>query len=123
MVSLRRYATLSLLRAASLLRWLVAVFLAVFAGMTRLTLVACVQVGTFQAALVASSLNKPFYVAAESFKFSRIFPLNQSDIPRREGQPEMDNDYTPPNHITLLFTDVGVLTPSAVSDELIRLYQ
>ena len=32
-------------------------------------------------------------------------------------------DYTPPEYITLLFTDLGVLTPSAVSDELIRLYQ
>lgn len=31
-------------------------------------------------------------------------------------------DYTPPNYITLLFTDLGVLTPSAVSDELIKLY-
>lgn len=31
-------------------------------------------------------------------------------------------DYTPPHLITLLFTDLGVLTPSAVSDELIQLY-
>lgn len=31
-------------------------------------------------------------------------------------------DYTPAEYITLLFTDLGVLTPSAVSDELIRLY-
>lgn len=31
-------------------------------------------------------------------------------------------DYTPPQSITLLFTDLGVLTPSAVSDELIQLY-
>jgi translation initiation factor eIF-2B subunit alpha len=31
-------------------------------------------------------------------------------------------DYTPPAYITLLFTDLGVLTPSAVSDELIKLY-
>jgi translation initiation factor eIF-2B subunit alpha len=31
-------------------------------------------------------------------------------------------DYTPPAFITLLFTDLGVLTPSAVSDELIKLY-
>lgn len=31
-------------------------------------------------------------------------------------------DYTPPSFITLLFTDLGVLTPSAVSDELIKLY-
>ena len=31
-------------------------------------------------------------------------------------------DYTPPAYITLLFTDLGILTPSAVSDELIKLY-
>ncbi len=40
--------------------------------------------------------------------------------------PQIDNpgvDYTPPEFITLLFTDLGVFTPSAVSDELIKLYQ
>ena len=31
-------------------------------------------------------------------------------------------DYTPPCYITMLFTDLGVLTPSAVSDELIKLF-
>jgi translation initiation factor eIF-2B subunit alpha len=31
-------------------------------------------------------------------------------------------DYTPPSFIKLLFTDLGILTPSAVSDELIKLY-
>jgi translation initiation factor eIF-2B subunit alpha len=31
-------------------------------------------------------------------------------------------DYTPPNYISLLFTDIGVLTPSGVSDELIQFY-
>jgi translation initiation factor eIF-2B subunit alpha len=31
-------------------------------------------------------------------------------------------DYTPPEYISLLFTDLGVLTPSSVSDELIKLY-
>jgi translation initiation factor eIF-2B subunit alpha len=37
-----------------------------------------------------------------------------------ENHPTID--YTPPSYITLLFTDVGVLTPSAVSDELIKMY-
>ena len=32
-------------------------------------------------------------------------------------------DFTPAKFITLLFTDLGVLTTSAISDELIRLYQ
>lgn len=31
--------------------------------------------------------------------------------------------YTPPQLITLLITDLGVLTPAAVSDQLILLYQ
>lgn len=38
----------------------------------------------------------------------------------REEHPWVD--YTSPSLITLLFTDLGVLTPSAVSDELIKLY-
>lgn len=38
---------------------------------------------------------------------------------------QVDNpsrDYTPPSCISLLVTDLGVLTPAAVSDELIQLY-
>ena len=31
-------------------------------------------------------------------------------------------DYTPPNFISLLITDLGVLTPGGVSEELIKLY-
>ncbi|GAB5362791.1 hypothetical protein AAMO2058_000828900 [Amorphochlora amoebiformis] len=40
-------------------------------------------VGTYQMAMVASLLNKPVYVAAESYKFSRLFPLSQKDIKQR----------------------------------------
>ncbi len=86
-------------------------------------------------------MKKPFYVAAESYKFARLYPLNQKDVPQAEtsyGFPDgtdhskfsenmhFENpffDYTPPNYISLMFTDLGVLTPSAVSDELIKLYQ
>lgn len=99
------------------------------------------KVGTYQMAIVAKALKKPFYVAAESYKFARLFPLNQSDLPELKSEQmdiepigaskvpenvEFDNpscDFTPPSYITLLFTDLGVLTPSAVSDELIKLYQ
>lgn len=70
---------------------------------------------------------------AESFKFVRLFPLNQTDLPPQHTSelPEAPQgvstlnptlDYTPPSFITLMFTDLGVLTPSAVSDELIKLY-
>jgi len=97
------------------------------------------RMGTYQMAIVAKAMQKPFYVVVESFKFSRIFPLRQSDLPT-EQQPwqalakaseplpdniEVDNpgqDFTPPDLISLLFTEIGVLTPSAVSDELIKLY-
>ena len=37
--------------------------------------------------------------------------------------PPAMRSYTPPQLITLLITDLGVLTPAAVSDQLILLYQ
>ena len=72
---------------------------------------------------------------------TRLHPLpTQDDLPKHEtkrehaafvglGSPpnnliaeKPSRDYTPPCYITLLFTDLGVLTPSAVSDELIKLF-
>jgi len=91
-------------------------------------------------AVMARAANKPFYAVVESYKFVRIFPLNQTDLPSKascnmllDGRVEEQHmgglrddhptiDYTPPQYITLLFTDIGVLTPSGVSDELIKLY-
>lgn len=104
--------------------------------------------------MVAKTLKKPFYVAVESYKFARMYPLTQRDVTdmfRHDSDeashshantstaateiaasiPRNDNisffhttiDYTPAEYITLLFTDLGVLTPAAVSDELIKLYQ
>ncbi|KAI9244268.1 hypothetical protein EDC94DRAFT_530998 [Helicostylum pulchrum] len=106
------------------------------------------KIGTFQISLVAKALGKPVYAVAESYKFVRVYPLNQYDIPsetpeivtftsrRRKSfsatadaesveELALSNpsvDYTPPQYITLLLTDLGVLTPSGVSDELIKLY-
>lgn len=91
------------------------------------------RVGTYTMALCAREMKKPFYVLAESLKFSRIFPLNQRDLPndykfsRKSLEKDLAPahplvDYTSPAYITLLFTDIGILTPSAVSDELIKLY-
>ena len=39
------------------------------------------KVGTLSLAICAKEMNKPMYVFAESFKFSLLYPLNQSDIP------------------------------------------
>lgn len=121
------------------------------------------KVGTFALGVMAKELGVPLYVAAESYKFTRLYPLNNADLPEMgrisgnlkflDTQTEaaaaagtticstgglqryvvdlppsvsIENppcDFTPAKYITLLFTDLGVLTPSAVSDELIRLYQ
>ena len=115
------------------------------------------KLGTYQIAIVAKALKKPFYVAVESYKFARMYPLNQRDAtdmcghdlaagsPASVSRPikscsnnsgdspaiSTENqsyhhpkiDFTPAEFITLLFTDLGVLTPAAVSDELIKLYQ
>ncbi|XP_064612849.1 translation initiation factor eIF2B subunit alpha-like [Liolophura sinensis] len=93
------------------------------------------KIGTFALAISAREMNKPVYVLAESFKFVRLYPLNQQDIPNQfkyqakvlKSKADLDKehplvDYTPPLYISLLFTDLGILTPSAVSDELIKLY-
>lgn len=81
-------------------------------------------------------MNKPFYVLVESFKFIRIYPVSQNDIPDRlkykdqlkdKSRNELNPleplvDYTPPNYIDLLLTDLGPLTVASVSDVLIQLY-
>jgi translation initiation factor eIF-2B subunit alpha len=38
------------------------------------------KTGTYQIAMVAKALNKPLYVAVESYKFSRLYPLTQRDV-------------------------------------------
>lgn len=43
-------------------------------------------------------------------------------IPVKVEVERSARDYTPPQYLTLLFTDLGVLSPSVVSDELIQLY-
>ncbi|KAJ1662873.1 translation initiation factor eIF-2B subunit alpha [Coemansia sp. RSA 1813] len=100
------------------------------------------KIGTYQIAILAKAAKKPLYALAESFKFVRLYPLSQYDLPTyrsdllsfkdkpkaaTDWQAELlrNNpmlDYTPPEYITLLFTDLGVMTPSGVSDELIKFY-
>ena len=84
------------------------------------------KIGTFTIALCAKAYNKPFYVFAESLKFIKRFPLQQSDIfdlldedLDEEHKIDVTNitvDYTAPEYISALFTDIGIFTPAAVSD-------
>lgn len=101
------------------------------------------SMGTYQMGLLARSKRRPFYVVAESHKFVRVFPLDGNDLPikqrgidfstgsedggehgedRRKDVGEVDVDFTPPEFITAIVTENGVQTPSAVSEELIKIW-
>jgi len=124
------------------------------------------RLGTYQMATLAKVAGKPFYVASESHKFVRLYPLGQQDLgieqhivdfrtakgpernvrqeaqaERDEGVADMDGggalmqkvaglqcppgeavDYTPPQFISGIITESGVLLPSAVSEELIKIW-
>ena len=108
--------------------------------------------GTQQLAMLAHAHNIPFYVAAESFKFVREFPLGcgaddlakmgvrqptlgfstgeasrkdatkveeDGKVIREEGEKV---DVTAPYLISALITENGTMTPSAVSEELVKLW-
>ncbi|KAI0341690.1 IF-2B-domain-containing protein [Trametopsis cervina] len=133
-------------------------------------------VGSNQMAIIAKAAHKPFYALAESYKFHRLFPLSQYDLPTHtpntlsfpplpaptaatdeslsghssgtstvEGHenshsenangvphqrimtPEQiaknpDVDYTRPDLISLVFSDVGILTPEGVSQYLVGMF-
>lgn len=99
--------------------------------------------GTNQMGLLAKCIGKPFYVVAESHKFVRFHPLGGDDLPHGQkvldfstecGEEEKEHeegkrkagdeavDFTPPDLITALVTENGVQTPSAVSEELIKIW-
>ncbi|KAK2466943.1 hypothetical protein APHAL10511_001201 [Amanita phalloides] len=115
-------------------------------------------VGSNQIAIIAQAANKPFYALAESYKFHRLFPLSQYDLPSHNSRifsfPEYsppawqndasktdlqsvipgkitqeqvsrdnpDVDYTRPDLISLVFSDVGSLTPEGVSQYLVGMF-
>ncbi|TPX32805.1 S-methyl-5-thioribose-1-phosphate isomerase [Synchytrium microbalum] len=92
------------------------------------------QLGTYQIALVAKQANVPFYVVAESSKFMKSFPLNQPEVGMEKIMvDEYDSydptsiefrsppiDYTPPEYITSLLTDLGIISTSRVSEEIVN---
>lgn len=94
------------------------------------------HIGSYQIGCLAKANNKPFYVVTESHKFVRLFPLAPNDLPHEISNiiEESDKigedgllktqliDFTPHEYITALITDLGVLTPSAVSEELIKMW-
>ncbi|WFC98863.1 translation initiation factor eIF-2B subunit alpha [Malassezia yamatoensis] len=106
-------------------------------------------VGSYQLGIIAKAACKPVFAAAESFKFLRIFPLSQYDTPvaskiltfptkaDMESQTPSQShsqmttamellnptfDYTLPELVTFIVSDIGILTPSGVSDALLAVY-
>ncbi|SCV03365.1 LAMI_0H07580g1_1 [Lachancea mirantina] len=93
-------------------------------------------IGTYSIGVLAQNSNRPFYVVSESHKFVRMFPLSPDDLPLQSGPLDFTRsdeakedlnfepiiDYTSHEYITALITDLGVLTPSAVSEELIKMW-
>lgn len=54
-------------------------------------------IGTYGIATIAKAFNKPFFALAESFKFLRLFPLSQYDLPASRAIlpfPEIDALYS-----------------------------
>ena len=97
------------------------------------------RIGTYSLALCASCLEKPFYVVAEGYKFSRIFPLGQKDLREEVRDSErfiMCNrkdiegvrfvnpkcDFTPPNFISFIISDGRIFKPGSISDEMLQLF-
>ncbi len=101
------------------------------------------SMGTYQMGLLMRSVGKPLYVVAESHKFVRVYPLNREDLPTGQGALDFSTDdgggegkgeheegrrkddgvdFTPPELIEAIVTEAGVQTPSAVSEELIKIW-
>ena len=85
------------------------------------------KIGTYGISLIASHFQKPVYVFCESYKFTEEFPINQdevNDMLKKEGKDffETKVDYTPPEHVDLFFTDMGIYTSSGISDELTQFF-
>ncbi|PHH77448.1 hypothetical protein CDD82_3501 [Ophiocordyceps australis] len=91
------------------------------------------RMGTYQIAKLAycNRPKLPFYVATETHKFSRDFPLGQRDIDQKvldfstqapSKQPKDAVDYTPPEFITGLITETGTHLPSYVPMKLLETY-
>ncbi|KAI9152081.1 Translation initiation factor eIF-2B subunit alpha [Paramyrothecium foliicola] len=91
------------------------------------------RMGTFQIARLATEAKIPFYVAAETHKFVRKFPLDQRDIGFKQevldfrvdgtsAQPTDAVDYTPPEYISNLVTENGVKLPGYVFEQLLDIY-
>lgn len=79
--------------------------------------------GTMQLATIASAGNVPLYVLCETFKFAHIFPLSTGDLKQPDGTGVVPYvEFVPPSMIALIFSEQGIMPPSAVADEMFRFH-
>ncbi|KAK6363780.1 translation initiation factor eIF-2B subunit alpha [Orbilia blumenaviensis] len=104
--------------------------------------------GTCQTATLAKAAGKSVYAVCETHKFVRLYPIDSYDLPltqtvinfslddKEEQKPtEKDTieeaerigndrfvDFTAPTLLTAIITEAGVLTPSSVSEELLKIW-
>ena len=91
-------------------------------------------VGTYSLCALASIHRRSVYCVCETFKFTRKFVLGESDIQQYQRQvaytpagatdttQACEFDYTPAKYITLLLTEKGPMPPTAVTQELTKLF-
>ncbi|KAL8381170.1 hypothetical protein RB595_005449 [Gaeumannomyces hyphopodioides] len=101
------------------------------------------RIGTFNIAELVRAYGKSVYVAAESHKIARVYPLSQMDLPRCGVQQQVVRfttaadadapeppkpadadpvDYTPPQMITKFITEYGTKTPSDIYEMLLDIF-
>lgn len=93
------------------------------------------KIGTYNIALTAKKFNIPFYVVAESLKFLEYYPIDQRTLSPEikykleEKEINYDDDsvqplidYTPPEYINRVISDIGVGPPGAILDEMLNVY-
>lgn len=80
--------------------------------------------GSLQVATIGCSRNVPCYVLCETFKFSHIFPLSTEDLrqPADSSSVVPLVEFVPPSMISLIFSEKGIMPPSAVADEMFRFH-
>ncbi|KAK6495434.1 translation initiation factor eIF-2B subunit alpha, variant 2 [Arthrobotrys musiformis] len=104
--------------------------------------------GTCQMATLAKAAGKSVYAVCETHKFVRLYPIDSYDLPvtqsvinftvddTEEPKPAKKDtieeaerigndrfvDFTPPTLLTAIITEAGVLTPSSVSEELLKIW-
>lgn len=78
-------------------------------------------VGSLQISIVAHATHVPCYVLCETFKFSHNFPLSTKDLKQPNDSAIVPAvEFVPPSMVTLIFSEQGIMPPSAVADEMFR---